>query len=283
MTDRAMPLTEAALRKALVELAGEPDANALLTDVMRAVEGMPQMRRRPWDIPPLGRGALLLAAALATLGIGAAVALSQPRPDPQPTPSAPALLPDVITVAQAAEPFRYQIPEGEADTFNEIGGSGASGMFALHHEFGSIAVFPVTGDVHTCELEDGPEPSAEPVRVTAGFGTDPRLYREGLRDRVGIGIGEIHPSMLGNLPAMEAEIGPSDSSTCYPQVHEDGLGLGSDALEPELRGPGKLIVAHGGLRTVGVLINAVDEAAYDKWLPIAEVYVGSFDFYAADH
>ena len=80
MNERATPITDEALRRALVELAGEPDANALLTEVIRTVDDMPQVRRRPWGTPRWERGALLVAALLATLGIGAAVALNRHAP-----------------------------------------------------------------------------------------------------------------------------------------------------------------------------------------------------------
>jgi hypothetical protein len=81
---------------------------------------------------------------------------------------------------------------------------------------------------------------------------------------------------------METEIGLSDGGECHPQPHLDGMGIGGLTHEPELRGPGKLIVARAGSRTIAVLIKAADEAAYEEWLPIAQAYVDSFNFYTAD-
>lgn len=284
MTSRAMRPTDDALHRALIELAGDPDGSALLADVMRTVDATPQqLRRRPWPVPPLGRGALLVAAVLAALGIGAAVALSQPQPEPRPAPSDEALKPDVLAVPEFVMPFRYQIPEGETEEVTQLGGRGVYPMFGLFRGAGNLTVFEVTGSIHTCELEDVPEPSGEPARLTEELGTDPTPFIEGLRDRVGINLGEIRPTMLGSQPAIETEIGPSDSSDCYPQAHLDGMGIGGLTYEPELRGPGKLIVARAGSRTIGVLIKAGDEAAYEKWLPIAQAYVDSFDFYTADN
>ncbi len=284
MTSGPVRLTDDALHRALVELAGHPGDSALLTHVMRTVDVTPQVRRRPWDIPPLGRGALLVAAALAALGIGAAVALTQPQPSPQPAPSTPAREPERLTVAEFVLPFRYVIPEGETDEVTQLGGPGVYPLFGLFRGSANLTVFEVTGIVHSCELEKVPEQS-EPVRVGQRLGTDPATYVEDLRNRVGIEIDEGRPGTLGNLPAVEAEIGTSETADCYPQAHVDGMGIGGAAQEPELRGPGKLIVAEAERRdrTIGVLIKAADQAAYEAFLPVAEAYLRSFDFYTADN
>ena len=277
MTERTTGLTDDALRRALAELAGEPDATALLNEVVRTVDRMPQVPRRSWTAPSWRFGALVAAAVLATLGIGAAVALSLPRPDPQPTPSVPALLPDAIAVPDFVVPFTYVLPEGEADELNARGTVMPYPIYGFHRGSASLAVFLVTGFVHTCEDLDAVDPSASSgVLEGTSLGDEPALFIERLRDEVGVGIGPIRPSMLGNVSALEAEIDPADGTCSRALLHEVGLGLRWS--EPELRGPSTLIVARTGESSIGVLISGADEAAYRDWLPIARAYVDSFVF-----
>jgi hypothetical protein len=275
MTGPTVRLTDETLRRSLVELAGEPDANALLSEVLRTVDTVPQVRRRAWSSMRWERRVLLVAAVLATLGIGAAVSLSAPRPDPQPIPS-----PEGIVVPDFAVPFTYRLPEGVTEHLHSKGRVTPYPIFALSGDRLTLFLVTGTGNVHSCEdLDDESDGSVDSTSV----GRDPVAFLEGLRDDVGVGIGPIQPAMLGNLPAVAAEIDPEKGTCSRARVHENSLGLGATAQEPLLRGPSTLIVAQAGAETIGVLIRGADEAAYREWLPLAYEYVQSFDFYPVDN
>ncbi len=280
MTGRSIRLTDETLRRALVELAGEPDAGALLNDVIRAVDVQPQAQRLPWALP--SRGVLLVAALLATLGIGAAVALSVPRPDPQPAPTPSAEEAVTDTVPEFAIPFRYVVPDGETDTLGTLDGQlPPETMHALLRGQGSLTVFLITGQVHTCEDIAELGGSAEGTTTSTSLGTEPIAFLERLRDDAGVGLGPIRQTMLGNLPAVEAQIDSSAGSCWDVRVHEDRMGLHWATLEPELRGPGTLIVARSQGTTIGALIKATDGESYAEWEPIAREYIDSFEFETA--
>ena len=82
--------------------------------------------------------------------------------------------------------------------------------------------------MHTCEDLDAVDPSAESGTIdSAALGREPVVFIERLRDDVGVGIGPIRPTTLGNLPAVEAEIDPSDGTCSRALLHENTLGLGA--------------------------------------------------------
>ena len=272
MTANPTRLTDEVLRRALIELTGEPDAEVLLTEVVRIVDDTPQVRRLPWAAPAWGRGALLVAALIVMLAAGVAVALSQPRPAPQPDPS-------VIAVTDFVLPFTYRVPAEEAERMHGIGaGTGPFPMYGITSGSNRLTVFEVTGNVHECGARDT-DPSASSVTVSSvELSRDPTTFMDELRDEVGVGLGAAREAMLGNLPAVEAEIGPAAGRCSDALIHQNGLGLGWAGLEPALRGPATLIVASANGTSIGVMISASNEDAYSHWLPVARAYVDSFVF-----
>jgi hypothetical protein len=284
MTAKSARLTDELLRRSLTELAAGPDADELLTDVIRTVDSTTQVHRRPWDLQGFGRPALLLAAVLLlTASIGLAVFLSSPRPEPQPSPTASARPVTVLPIVQPTdfiEPFRYTLPPGESITLRPISRT------APHVVYGrtgatrerTLEVFLVTGIVHTgpCNGVD-PDGNGGPTR---GFDVDqePRTLLEDLRDEVRVAVGPISQARLGNIPAFAAEIDPTQSICANTSFHENGQGLFSGSVEPTLENPSKLIVGRIGDRTIAVLISATTEEALAEWLPIAQAYVDSFRF-----
>jgi hypothetical protein len=277
MTERRMRLTDDALRRALVELAGEPDANALLAEVMRTVDTAPQVGRRPWHVPRLERGALLVAALIATLALGAAVALTQPTPEPQPQPT---IRPEAIAVRDFTVPFTYVRPEGTPFELRNITGN-PHPIYGLTEGRGNLSVFVIDRLVHSCEDLD-PSPSAAAGAGITRVAEDPIALLEDLRNEVGVGVGEIRPAMLGNLPGVEAEIDSTRGTCSFARIHVDGTGIGGLEREPLLAGPATLIVARTGETTIAALISADGEGAYEEWLPTAREYLGSFLFDTGD-
>jgi hypothetical protein len=278
MTRTARPLTDERLRLALVELAGQPDASLLLPEVLRSIDALPQVRRRPWDTRGWGRGVLLVAALLATLAIGAAIAFSGPRPDPQPVPSP---RPGAISALEFVVPFTYVLPNPESAPLTVRGSDSPVVLYSLAGSyfppdaqgFRRLEVFLVTGQVHRCV-----NPDAIEGQDTHRLNTEPSAYLEELRDRIGVGIGPISPATLGNLVAVRATVDPAANSCEGSRIHEDGLGLSWVTFEPSLDNPGTLIVGRTGDTTIGVLISASNDELLAEWLPIAQAYVDSFIF-----
>lgn len=272
MTANPTRLTDEVLRRALIELAGGPDAELLLTEVVRIVDDTPQARRLPWAAPGFGRGALLVAALIATLAVGVAVALSQPRPAPEPDPS-------VITVTDFILPFTYRVPAEDAEPMHGIAaGSGPYTMYGVTSTSGTLSIFEVTGNVHPCGSREV-DPSASSGTVpSVHLSREPAAFLDELRDEVGVGLGAARETTLGNLPAVEAEIVTAAGRCSDALIHQNGMGLSWLSLEPALRGPATLIVASTGDTSIGVLISAGNEDAYSNWLPVARAYVDSFVF-----
>jgi hypothetical protein len=129
-----------------------------------------------------------------------------------------------------------------------------------------LLVFLVTGNVHVCG------PSLEGNALD----TEPSAFLQGLRDEAGVNMGPISQTTMGNIPAVATEL---DLDTCSgSRIHEDGLGMSYQGYEPQLDGPGKLIVGRVGDRTIGVLISHSNVDDYVDWRPIAEAYVATFRF-----
>jgi hypothetical protein len=279
MTTNAVRLTDDLLRASLRELAEGRDGGELMADVMRTVDATPQLQRRLWDAPGLGRAGLLVAAALLlTVLIGTAVALSLPRPQPEPTPSADAELPRPVRASAFVVPFTYLVPAGEtAELTYEP--SYPAVIYTLRHGYSQptrtrkLEVFLVEGHVHGC-------PSAS--EATATLDRDPQTFLEELRDEIGVGIARIRPAMMGNLPGFSADIDPRASTCDLVYLHENGMGLGWASREPRLDRPSRLIVARVGATTIGVRISASTAEELAVWLPTAQAYVDSFVFRTTD-
>ncbi|HEX6655524.1 MAG TPA: hypothetical protein VF153_04860 [Candidatus Limnocylindria bacterium] len=284
MTDNARRLTDVVLQRALAELAAGVDGDVLLNDVLRTVDTRTQVGRRPWDTRGWGRAAALLAAAAALLvagAIGTTLTLSRPQPTPLPTASSTALPsaasrplptavpqnPTPIEVSDFVPPFTYRAPAGlYGDLFSH--GNPAKVYFTDSRAglSGRFELFPVSGYVHGCGVATG---NALP---TSQLNTEPTAFLEALRDKVGVRIGPITSTTLGNLPAVSADIFPTQSGCATVMLHIDGLGLSYAEFEPNLNSPAHLIVARVNGRTIGVLMSAPSEAALTDWLPIALAY-----------
>jgi hypothetical protein len=266
MTDHAARLTDELLRRALVELAGSPDGDLVLTDVMHQVDALPQLRRRPWELRGWGRLAVVLVAALllAAAAIGTTVLLWHPKPPPS-APISAYLSQDTQKI-----PFTYRIPGGErGQLIPRV--SGTTGGAVLSRVSGprKLELFVVTGLVHTCDL---------PARTgTAELPADPTGFLSGLRTQLGGALSETSSTTLGNLPAARADIrGPA--TTCGPALHLNNLALGYKTWEPVLKNPGRLIIARDEGATIGVLISAETDEDLAEWMPIAQAYVDSLVF-----
>ena len=271
MIDHAARLTDELLRRALVELAGSPDGDVVLTDVMHRVDGLPQIRRRPWDTRGWGRTALILIAALllAAAAIGTTILLWHPKPPPS-EPISAFLSQDTEII-----PFTYRIPGGErGQLVPRVSGTEGSGILSRVGASQTLELFVVTGYVHSCE----PPARAGSVELPA----EPSGFLSGLRTRLGVALGESSTTTLGNLPAVSADIrGPG--APCGPALHLSGLGLGYKRWEPQLKNPGRLILARDGDATIGAYISAATDADLAAWLPIAQGYVDSLVFEAPEH
>jgi len=273
MTANPVRLTDELLRRSLAELAAGPDASQLLTEVLRTVDATAQVRRRPWDTRGWGRyGVLLAAALLVAAAIGTAVALSRPQPAPLPTPTVPVVpVADAIQASDFVVPFSYRLPASE--TVRLSGPVGRSLPYTIYARESReptrrLEVFLVSGWVHSCA----------PATTTRPIAREPQALLEALRDQEGVGVGPISATTLGNLPAMAAEIDPAQSACAAVSFHEDGLGIGGQAIEPSLSNPGRVIVGQTRDTTIGVIISAATAEAYADWLPIALGYVNSFVF-----
>ena len=277
MSENARRLTDERLQRALTELSAGPDGTELLTDVLRSVDSAAQVRRRPWDVPGWRGASLLVAAALlVTAAIGAAITLSSRQPEPQPSPSAPALLPGVISASDFVVPFSYSLPPGQKVHLTPRGATTPAALYGWGGGIGSrrLQVFVVTGSVHACPDLSSESGTTGSVRISG----EPSAFLQELRDTVGVGIGPIEPTTLGNLPASAAEIDPTRNACSPVLLHENGLGIHAIGLEPKLDNPGMLIVGQAGLKTIGVLISASNKDDYAAWLPTAQAYVDTFAF-----
>jgi hypothetical protein len=288
MTDNARRLTDDVLRRALSELAAGPDADLLLTDVLRAVDGRTQVGRRPWDTRGWSRAALLVAATLLLVAatIGATVVLTRPQPQPTPQPSAsatavsrpmPTSLPlnaEQFQVSDFVVPFTYHLPVGVSSQLIK-GGDVVYYVDARGGESGRLTLFPVSSNVHGCGSSSG---NGLP---TSGIADEPTAFFEELRNTVGAGIGPVSTTTLGNLRAVGADIVPNLGTCSHATLHVDRLGLQYGDWEPRLSSPGHLIVARTRGTTIGVHISAPTEDALASWLPIALAYVNGLEFEAA--
>ena len=157
-------------------------------------------------------------------------------------------------------------------------GTGPFTIYGVSSGSSRLTLFEVTGYVHECGARDT-DPSASSGTVdSVQLSRDPATFMDELRDEVGVGLGATREAMLGNLPAVEAEIVPAAGRCSDALIHANGLGLGWSGLEPELRGPATLIVASANATSIGVMISASNEDGYSDWLPVARAYVDSFVF-----
>ena len=277
MSENARHLTDELLRRALTELAAGSDGTVLLTDVLHSVDGAEQVRRRPWELAGWrGAGLLMAAVLLLTAAIGSALVLASRPPEPQPSPSAPALLPGVFSAADFVAPFTYSLPPGQKVHLTPKGATTPAALYGWGGGIGSrrLQVFVVTGSVHACPDLSSESGITGSVRISG----EPSAFLQELRDTVGVGIGPIEPTTLGNLPASAAEIDPTRNACSPVLLHENGLGIHAIGLEPKLDNPGMLIVGQAGLKTIGVLISASNQDDYAAWVPTAQAYVDTFTF-----
>lgn len=264
MTQNAARLNDEHLRRALIEMAGSPDSDALLTDVLRIVDAQAQVARRPWTVGRWRRSMLMLVAVLLVAGaIGATIALSQPDPEPQPSPSPQSE--GAISVPDFVVPFTYHVPVGGPGKLGRYGPKEPAVIYARVSGSRKLQLFLVNG-VHDCE--EGREGMV--------LDRDPTSFLEGLHELLGVGMGRIGATTLGNLPAVAADIDPQDN-TCLA-LHEDRLGLGYATKEPHLSRPGRLIIADAGTQILGVYISAPTKDELAEWMPMAQAYVNSFVF-----
>jgi hypothetical protein len=273
MTTNAAHLTDELLRRSLAELAAGPDADMLLTDVLRTVDGQAQVARRPWDTRGWGRAMVLVAAAalLAAATIGATVVLTQPKPSPQPTRTPLPLTNEVIRVPDFTVPFSYRMPAGMSgklevsytpDSFYAIRAkTGDGGSFFVFPITGEMHAFPVTGSSRTCMSRPDPKNDQD---LTA--------FLQGLDE------GPVSPTSLGGEAALSVAIDPAHSASRNALFHIHGLA--ASQLEPSLSlaNPGRLIVTATGAGAVGVLIYAADDTALADWMPVAAALVNGFRF-----
>jgi hypothetical protein len=276
MTDNAQRLTDDVVRRALSELAAGPDADVLVSDVLRTVDAQAQVGRRPWDTRGWGRAAVLVAAAalLVTAVIGATVTLTRPQPTPQPVRTPLPLTNELVRVPDFFVPFSYRVPEGMSgklmttynpDSVYAIRPKAGSGTFVLFSITGQMHAFPVAGATRECRSL-GSEPATD---------DDVATFLRGLDE------GPIQQTTLGGQPASEVVIDPAGSACRNAVFHVHGL-LASQ-LEPglPLAYPGRLIVSRTADATVGLLIYAPTAAALADWLPVAGALTNGLTFDAA--
>jgi hypothetical protein len=271
MTDHAARLTDELLRRALTELAGSPDGDMVLTDVLRRVDQREQVARRPWDTRGWGRTAFVLIAALllAAAAIGTTVLLWHPKPPPS-APISAFLSQDTQLI-----PFSYRIPGGEhAQLIPRVSGSEGGPVLSRVNGSRKLEVFTVTGYLHTCDVPGRTGNATLPV--------EPAGFLSGLRTELHVPLGETSTTTLGNLSAVRADIHAS-SSACGPALHLNNLGFSYKGWEPALKNPGRLILARDGDATIGVLISAATDADLAAWLPVAQDYVDTLVFEAPRH
>lgn len=272
MTGHVDRLSDDVLRRALSELAAGPDADLLMADVLRTVDGHAQVGRRPWDTRGWGRAALLVAAValLASAVIGATVTLMRPEPSPEPVRSPIPLTNEVVNVPDFFVPFSYRVPEGMSgkletvsnpDSLYTIRPSAGSGTFVLFPITGTMHVFPVGGATPHCR--------SQPSLATDD---DVATFLRGLDE------GPVNQTSLGGQAAFSVSIDPSRSSCRNSRFHVDGLNAAF--LEPELQlvYPGRLIVARTADATIGLLIYAPTDAALSAWLPVADALTSGLTF-----
>ena len=273
MTRYASPLTDDRLRRALSELAAGPDGSDLLIEVLRTIDSTAQVGRRPWDVRRYGRPMLVLAAVLViTAAIGFVVA-SLPRPQPQPTPTAPAALSGTISKSGFVVPFTYRRPDGETARLVPDRGFEPGVLYRTTSPIRRLEVFLVDGPV-SCE-------GGGPFGGRHVIGTEPAAFLEDLRDTAGVGIGPVRDAMLGNLPALAADIDPAQNE-CTGITFPLPLAPFGRGDEPSLDNPGRIIVAQSSDTTIAALITSTEEDQLSEWLPVAQAYVDSFVFSTAE-
>ena len=187
--------------------------------------------------------------------------------------NAPALSDRVLSVTDFVVPFTYRLPVGIAAQLEPYGS--LEKLYVIDARAGgsgNLTLFPVSGIVHACGTSSG---NGLPTPTVAD---DPAAFLEALRDHFGAGIGPTRPSVLGNLPAVGADVDPKLGTCVSVALHLDGLGLGFGQYEPRLNSPGRLIVARTQGRTVGVLISAPSAEALTEWLPIGQALVDGMVF-----
>jgi hypothetical protein len=275
MTTISPHLTDDRLRQALSELAAGPESDLLLAGVLRIVDSQTQVGRRAWDTRGWGRASLLIAAVglLVAAAIGATVTFSHPQPSPQPTHTPLPLSSELIRVTDFVVPFTYRLPVGTPAQLQPYGS--LDKLYFIDARAGGpgrLTLFPVNGIVHGCGTGAG---NGLPTSTVA---LDPAAFLEALRDTYGAGIGPTRPSVLGNLPAVGADVDPKLGTCVSVAIHLDGLGLSYAQYEPSLSSPGRLIVARTQGRTVAVLISASSAEALTEWLPIGEAFVDGMVF-----
>jgi hypothetical protein len=271
MTTNQPGLTDANIRQALLELAVGPDADALVQDVLRAVDQAPQASTRTvlgWPV----RRVVLVAATILLLATvaGTAILSGGPEPTPEPTPT-----PTAYRIRQVRDfvlPFTYSLPEDVP--VGLLAGPGRTELVRLGRETQGVDFLFVTF-VHRCP-GDSPSTIPDPWPENGGWSPEPEELLEGLRE-AGVGITELHETTLGGHSALATDIDPSAATCTGAAFHTDGLGLTATEVEQELDGPGRLIVARVDDATVVVHIWGTEEG-YASWLPIATDFVESIEF-----
>jgi hypothetical protein len=265
MTANTPRLTDDRLRQALTELAAGPDADMLLTDVLRSVDSQPQVARRPWDTRGWGRAALLVAAAvlLVAATIGATLVLTRPQPQPQPTRTPLPLSTELIRVPDFFAPFTYRVPLGMSGKLQAD--AHPDGFYAIKaKESGSatVTLFYMTGGMHGCPVD----------------GDDPKTNDDVSALLQSLDEGPVDQASLGGLPALTVGVDPSQGACRNAVFHLHGLNAPPLEAQLSLARPGRLIAASTGAGTLGVLISAPTDAALAEWLPVADALVSGIQF-----
>jgi hypothetical protein len=275
MTTNSQPLTDDLLRRALTELAGGPDGDMLMADVLRAVDSRPQVAPRPWDTRGWRRTAVLVAAAalLVAAMVGTTVVLMRPQPSPPPPTRTPLPLSNqVVRVPDFFVPFTYRMPVGMSDRLE------TSFLRNMIYSIGSkttgsekLVLFRISGDMHAIP---GPDGTGECRSIGHEPATDEELesFLQGLDE------GPVTRTTLGELPAFTVAIDAAHSA-CRNSLFHVGS-ISGIAREPELQlvYPGFFTAAWTPAGTVGALIYAPTNSALAEWLPVAQALLNGLRF-----